>query len=1261
MADDLNISINVADANDGAKIAEELAAAIAKLRKELSALTKQQKSTDAKEAAAADKAARKQALDELRASAIQISVDRKKFLEEQKEYNRQQKQLLKEEAAARSEAEREKIRAVREAAAAERAARKQALAEQRAANKQAQDELKASSIQIRANRIAYQEAQKAANETRRAQTAAAKESARIQKESEAAARSHAEAIRALRNEIAAWAAAFIGFQGFRRIIDEGLEFNRTIETANLGIASLIAAQTRMTDTQGNLVEGIDKLRIAQVLAADQVVKLRVAGLQTVATTEQLVVAFQQAVAVGLRWGLTLDQIRTLTVQMSQAAGALGVPLNQLNEEIRSLLTGTITPRNTRIATALGITNKQIKEAQVAGNLFEFVTKRMEAFSVAGEATAKTFSGVMSNIKEALQNLTGDATKPLFDTLKTSGQAALEEIFDLKNARIAFKFAGILDLANDIFGSLGDMLSDALESGVKGAEDFSKWLTQSRVEVGQILSATGILNREITSLAKESLGMATALGQVGVESGFFSTVLLGAAAVVAEIHTAFQGILILLGFIGGVILTALVAPFVGWLRIVARVVSVFNQDMAQSIDNAATKGETFIANLGKGLKGYIDDLATGGNAMDNFTKRIEDMKNEAAAATLAHSRLRDTLRATVGREDTALLNLDQERKDKRITQADYVKKEADIKVQSVEEQIKAYQEYLKTLDIADKRERDRTVNMIEELKRRRTALLRSVNLESIDEKPEEDDNARARAIGLTKLIKQQEAERLRDLKILLENQKIAYKDYYDEVTKAQQESIDKQIVVQRELLGKTEDKGQREKILEEIKVLESQRVQLVEDNNEKLRQDLLKLEEEITKAHVNLLRGQGRLSEARALEISDRYKRLVAELSINGKQAGAAIVDNLFNIDNAKTRMEEISKLAGVVTNTLEQRLKDISIQTSTHSLTEKESRQAIVKAYREAHEQLTAMLPDMERSAKITKDPEALLAVAALKSRLAEMGVIIRRNADDFYDLKEAARSSATSALAGIISGASELPFSGNTAEIEALREHAAAAQRELDRLAAGPVSEETTDRMRELRFEIDGVNRQLKDAEDSIRGWRDLFVDAARSVVKALQDIAAQMLATLIIQNLLKSLGGPGAAVASTSSVTGTAARFGTSSFAAGGYVTGPGTSTSDSIPARLSAGEFVMKASAVRALGVEFLDALNNTGFTVNRSRLAGHYADGGLVQPTPFSGGSFEATLALEDGLVLKHLGSPEGHRVLVNFISKNKKTVRQLLGD
>ena len=67
--------------------------------------------------------------------------------------------------------------------------------------------------------------------------------------------------------------------------------------------------------------------------------------------------------------------------------------------------------------------------------------------------------------------------------------------------------------------------------------------------------------------------------------------------------------------------------------------------------------------------------------------------------------------------------------------------------------------------------------------------------------------------------------------------------------------------------------------------------------------------------------------------------------------------------------------------------------------------------------------------------------------------------------------------------------------------------------------------------------------------------------------------------------------------------AVFGISGKATGGFISGPGTSTSDSIPTMLSNGEYVLNAAAVRRLGVPYLNQLNHG---------TNGYADGGLVVP-------------------------------------------------
>ncbi|MCW0216618.1 MAG: transglycosylase SLT domain-containing protein [Pseudonocardia sp.] len=63
---------------------------------------------------------------------------------------------------------------------------------------------------------------------------------------------------------------------------------------------------------------------------------------------------------------------------------------------------------------------------------------------------------------------------------------------------------------------------------------------------------------------------------------------------------------------------------------------------------------------------------------------------------------------------------------------------------------------------------------------------------------------------------------------------------------------------------------------------------------------------------------------------------------------------------------------------------------------------------------------------------------------------------------------------------------------------------------------------------------------------------------------------------------------------------------YATGGYITGPGTATSDSILARLSRGEYVVRAAAVNRVGVATLDRLNRTGMVPGLPA----FADGGVV---------------------------------------------------
>lgn len=132
--------------------------------------------------------------------------------------------------------------------------------------------------------------------------------------------------------------------------------------------------------------------------------------------------------------------------------------------------------------------------------------------------------------------------------------------------------------------------------------------------------------------------------------------------------------------------------------------------------------------------------------------------------------------------------------------------------------------------------------------------------------------------------------------------------------------------------------------------------------------------------------------------------------------------------------------------------------------------------------------------------------------------------------------------------------------------------------------------------------NQLAKDFSGAITDW----ITGAQSFGDAMKNILQQLIAQLIQAAIYATI-----VAACTGGGGGFAARWSSAfgkGFASGGSVAGPGTGTSDSIPAMLSNGEYVLNAQAVERLGVPFLNGLN-TG------RLRG-FASGGLVG----SGGAY-----------------------------------------
>lgn len=109
-----------------------------------------------------------------------------------------------------------------------------------------------------------------------------------------------------------------------------------------------------------------------------------------------------------------------------------------------------------------------------------------------------------------------------------------------------------------------------------------------------------------------------------------------------------------------------------------------------------------------------------------------------------------------------------------------------------------------------------------------------------------------------------------------------------------------------------------------------------------------------------------------------------------------------------------------------------------------------------------------------------------------------------------------------------------------------------------------------------------------------DLFSSLLNSIVKQIAEMMAAKVVNQFLNWIMPGFFSAGGSVSSGGFNTyGAAANvmgISLGSFASGGAIIGPGSGTSDSIPAMLSNGEYVMSAGAVSKLGVPFLNSLNS-----------------------------------------------------------------------
>lgn len=502
---------------------------------------------------------------------------------------------------------------------------------------------------------------------------------------------------------------------------------------------------------------------------------------------------------------------------------------------------------------------------------------------------------------------------------------------------------------------------------------------------------------------------------------------------------------------------------------------------------------------------------------------------------------------------------------------------------------------------------------------------------------------------------------------LEDRLVSVRDYYTQKTALEQREVDAEIARKQQELarsqqvaatGKLENdrlkaKAEVAKAEADLITLNNRRTDIEQANARKAAQAERELADALAQAREELAQITGTATDAdRQVAIERSYRDLRARLAAESDANGVSLVDRLINVKAAQANLAALEAQWRQVTERLRNAQEAIQTQQQAGLLTEAQARQQIVTLQQQSATEMERLLPTMQQAAQAI-GPDAVIRVQAWRNELDRT----RLTVDEMAPLWNRIGESFGGALNGMITGAQTW-----RSALASIFQQVADAF--LQQIVIQPFQQWIAMQARMLALKLGFIQQEQT-------------VDAAASAAK----VAQKTTETTAVVSMDAAKAGAGAAASQASipyvgpalAVAAMVAMVaavmallgGIKKFAGGGLVSGPGSATSDSIPARLSAGEYVVRAAAVRQVGVAFLDSLNglSAGPRFKGGELA--FAAGGLVPEVkvppaqPQMNQAVRIVNAVDPGVTHDHLQSPAGEKVIVNIIGRNARAIRAAL--
>lgn len=257
-------------------------------------------------------------------------------------------------------------------------------------------------------------------------------------------------------------------------VRRGLDFSSSLEASEISIASVIAATNKLSDAQGNVLDGADKFNAAQELSKSMMDEIQVLALQTTATFDSLADGVAGVIAPATKFGVSMEKLPAFAVRAAQAMTTMKVPVQQMRTEIEALLSGNINRAQDVLATNLGITGEMVRNWQKQGTLVDELNKRLEAFAIAGDRVADSWSGLRGNMEDALNYLSGRTGRGIFEGAKQAYRELLDLMVSTEGkVGVGKDIENLVELLTDVQNIIGQELVEATRGFIELVKELNE--------------------------------------------------------------------------------------------------------------------------------------------------------------------------------------------------------------------------------------------------------------------------------------------------------------------------------------------------------------------------------------------------------------------------------------------------------------------------------------------------------------------------------------------------------------------------------------------------------------------------------------------------------------------------------------------------------------------------------------------------------------------------------------------------------------------